>query len=83
MKWNFDISQAPKGEARHVERTIGKNTVMVEVYDAPRIIAAGNGGVVTTSRWDHKRQAWSMFAKDVPPMAWAPWPDHPLKEMAQ
>jgi hypothetical protein len=77
MAWNFDISQAPKGGIRQIERTVGKNVVTVEEYEAPPIIAAGNGGVVTVSRWNPKREAWSMFTKDCPPMAWMPWPEHP------
>jgi len=47
---------------------------------APRnepIIAAGTNGLVTISRWNEKRQAWSMFTANVPPVAWMPWPRHP------
>jgi hypothetical protein len=45
-------------------------------HDEP-IIAAGNEGVVTVSRWNDKRQAWSMFTTATPPLAWMPWPKHP------
>lgn len=51
-----------------------------DMTTAPRnepIIAAGNEGVVTVSRWNEKRQAWTMFAADTPPLAWMPWPKHP------
>lgn len=41
------------------------------------IIAAGNKGVVTTSQWQSKEGRWTMFTKDVPPLAWQPWPTHP------
>lgn len=47
--------------------------------DAP-IIAAGNKGVVTVSRWIEKDGRWSMFTKSVPPLAWMPWPSHPDAE---
>lgn len=79
MIWNFDMSAAPKGQARMETRTIGKNEVQVEVWDAPQIIAADSGGtVVTLSRWLPKEGRWVMFTKDAPPVAWALWPDHPL-----
>jgi hypothetical protein len=77
MSWNFNIDEAPRGEWRTVKRVIGKNTVDVEYYDAPLIIAAGNGGVVTTSRWLPKEGRWNMFTREVPPLAWQPWPSHP------
>ena len=47
---------------------------------AGRIIAAGNGGTVTVSSWNVKREAWSMFTKETPPLAWMPWPQHPEAE---
>lgn len=71
--WNRDISQAPKGEVRKVQR--GEREA--EVHHPVRIIAAGSGGVVTLSQWDPKREAWSMFTKDAPPVAWMTWPEHP------
>lgn len=79
MEWNFDISAAPKGHFEVVVKQVGKNTVMSVVHVPALIIAAGNGGVVTTSKWLDKEQRWNMFTKDVPPMAWMPWPSHPVK----
>ena len=77
MDWNFNIEEAPRGEWRKAKRIVGKNEVEVDYYDAPTIIAAGNGGVVTPSRWLPKEERWNMFTKDVPPIAWQPWPAHP------
>ena len=77
--WNFDISQAPKGgltEARFLRGPKGKER-LVQDYHAPRIIAAGNGGVVTSSKWLPDAGRWEMFTKDAPPIAWQPWPEHP------
>ena len=82
MNWNFDISQAPRGSTRMVARTIGKNTAMVEEHVPDLIIAAGNGGVVTTSRWLPKEGRWNMFTVGTPPLAWMPWPTHPNAEGA-
>lgn len=75
--WNFDISQAPRGKTIQVERTIGKNTTMVDVHVPDMIIAAGNEGVVTISKWLPEAERWNMFTKEVPPFAWTPWPTHP------
>lgn len=77
LVWNRDISQAPRGTMRLVKRTIGKKEVEVEEFTPDLIIAAGNGGVVTISRWLPKEGRWNMFTTSVPPLAWMPWPDHP------
>lgn len=75
--WNFDMSQAPRGTTRMVERTFGKVTKEVEEFVPDLIIASGNGGVVTTSKWMPKEGRWNMFTAAVPPLAWMPWPAHP------
>lgn len=75
--WNFNIAEAPKGHFEDVTRTVGKNVVMSVVHVPEPIIAAGNDNVVTVSRWLDKEQRWEMFTRDVPPMAWQPWPAHP------
>lgn len=80
MGWNFDVGRAPKGCVRSVTKTIGKNTVTVDEHVPVTIIAAGNDGVVTVSKWLAKEGRWSMFTKAVPPMAWQPWPAHPHAE---
>lgn len=77
MTWNSDITQAPIGSYRTVTRTIGKNEVTTEEHVPALIIAAGNDGVVTISKWLPKEGRWNMFTKDVPPLAWMPWPTHP------
>lgn len=82
MTWNFDMSQAPKGYWRTVTRTIGKNVVEVEEYVSVSIIAAGNDGVVTLSRWLPKEGRWNMFSESTPPFAWQPWPNHPRSDEA-
>lgn len=78
--WNFNISEAPKGRTDWI--TTGKTNkdgspVLKRVHVAPRIIAAGDGGVVTLSRWLPVEERWEMFTKDCPPLAWMPWPEHP------
>ena len=81
MTWNFNIDEAPRGQTRAVTRVVGKNEVETLVHDFVRIIAAGNGGVVTTSHWLPDEGRWSMFTKEVPPLAWQPWPTHPHDEV--
>ena len=77
MEWNFDIEQAPKGHYEDITKTIGKNVFMTVRHVPIFIIAAGNGGVVTFSKWLPDEGRWNMFTKAVPPLAWMPWPSHP------
>ena len=81
--WNFDIEQAPRGHFEPVTQKIGKNVVTTEKHVPALIIAAGNDGVVTASRWLPKEGRWNMFTKDAPPLAWQPWPEHPHAEGSQ
>lgn len=77
MNWNFDMASAPRGEelARVVKTAKGDR--LVPHYEHVRIIAAGNKGIVTLSRWLPNEERWEMFTKDVPPFAWMPWPTAP------
>jgi hypothetical protein len=78
MNWNFNMDEAPRGSVRTMARTIGKNTVNVEVFHPDMIIAAdASGTVVTPSHWKPSEGRWQMFTKDAPPIAWMPWPEHP------
>jgi len=81
--WNFDISQAPKGHPYQIELNRSGKVVTVDSYHYERIIAAGSGGVVTLSKWLPDEGRWEMFSKEVPPLAWMPWPDHPLAERSK
>lgn len=80
--WNFDMDEAPRGTSRTVSRTLGKNQIEVEEFTPYFILAAGNGGVVTFSRWLPNEGRWNMFSKAVPPLAWMPWPSHPHRTEA-
>lgn len=77
MEWNFDIEQAPKGTTTTVQKTIGKAVVNQSIHVPALIIASGTDGVVTLSKWLPKEERWNMFSKNVPPLAWMPWPSHP------
>lgn len=77
MAWNFDISEAPKGEWVDSHKTVGKTVVMQCTHVPEYIIAAGNSGVVTLSKWLPNEDRWNMFSKNTPPIAWMPWPKHP------
>ena len=81
--WIFDINAAPKGHSVTVTREVKGKLVTSERHVSVQIIAAGNGGVVTLSRWLPGEQRWSMFTKATPPLAWQPWPDHPHAEAAE
>jgi hypothetical protein len=77
MAWNFNMDEAPKGYKRSVSRAVGKNMVVFEEHVSVPIIAAGNDGIVTLSKWLPHEQRWNMFSKGTPPLAWMPWPSHP------
>lgn len=80
MNWNFNMDEAPRGHTEIRQRTVKNGAVAEYEHHVPaQIIAAGNDGVVTISRWLPKEGRWNMFSKDTPPMAWQPWPDHPEK----
>jgi hypothetical protein len=79
--WNFDIEQAPRGSMRkRTIRPVGKTPFEIEEHQPDLIIAAGNGGVVTVSKWLPKEGRWTMLTKAVPPLAWQPFPTHPHAE---
>lgn len=72
--WNYNMSEAPKGSYREV--AIGKGTR--KIHEPVRIIAAApDSDVVTISNWLPDQERWNMFTKERPPIAWAPWPEHP------
>jgi len=77
MSWNYDMTTAPRGGFEKTTRIVGKNEVTVEIYRPVRVIVGGKCGTVTASEWNPKRNAWSMFSADVPPIAWMPWPAAP------
>lgn len=81
--WNFDMSQAPRGTT-HIETRTDKDGKerTFEIFRSQKIIAASACGIVTVSKWipEDKRGGggrWECFSKDVPPVAWQPWPTHP------
>lgn len=75
--WNFNMDEAPRGSVRTVTRKIGRNDGTFQEFVPDLIIAAGNGGIVTLSKWLPKEGRWNMFTQAVPPISWMPWPDHP------
>lgn len=80
MTWNFDMSEAPRGETV-TRKQRGKHGEMdVSVFVPDLIIAASECGKVTLSRWLPDQDRWNMFTKDSPPIAWQPWPEHPKSE---
>lgn len=57
----------------------GWNYDMAAAPRDAKIIALGSANTVTLSRWVSKREAWDMFTKDCPPIAWQPWPTAPVE----
>lgn len=77
------MDEAPKGSYETVTRKAKDKEITYERHVPALIIAAGNDLVVTPSRWLPDEGRWNMFTKDVPPIAWYPWPEHPLKGTPQ
>lgn len=84
--WNYDLSAAPRGE--YIEETLpGRSGSVRRItkYVAPRVILASKCGKVITSRWlppeeSEKRPKgrWEFFSADEEPLAWQPYPVHPM-----
>ena len=80
MKWNFDMTEAPRGRTEMVEKTIAGKARQVEAHIPTKIIAT-DGEIVTVSylipanRYGPER--WAMFATGQTPVAWQIWPDPP------
>lgn len=79
-EWNFNMDEAPKGrtETRSWTSADGKEGQR-QVFVSERIIAAAGDDkqTVTPSNWLPDQGRWNMFAKEHPPIAWMPWPNHP------
>lgn len=76
-EWNFDMAVAPRGEAQTRTIHTAKGDRQITEHAHVRLIVAGSKGTVTLSRWLHEEGRWEMFTKDVPPIAWMPWPEAP------
>lgn len=77
-EWSYDMDAAPKGEYELVPSVRGGKDIERRVWRGVRILAADDvGEVVTTSSWLPDQERWNMFSKDRPPIAWAPYPEHP------
>lgn len=83
MAWNYDMSEAPKGQFVGFERKNKDGEVYtVDVYQHVTIWACSGEDHVTITRWlpDHGR--WENFATGQTPTAWQPYikPKHPNLE---
>lgn len=76
--WNFDISQAPRGNM--VETTVhtvnGSRTTSRHV-PARVILATKCGKVVLSHYIPDDEGRWMMLGKGEEPDAWFAWPEHP------
>lgn len=79
MTWNFDMSSAPKGQSEQRQRKDkdGGHVIYSQFVPAKILAAASDGKTVTVSNWIPDQARWNMFAKEAPPIAWMPWPEHP------
>jgi len=77
MSWNFDISEAPRGQTVMQPRKVGDKETTVSVFVPDRVILATKCGKVTPSEYLPKEGRWVMLAAGEAPLAWQPWPAHP------
>lgn len=77
MSWNFDISEAPRGQTVMQPRKVGDKETMVSTFVPDRVILATKCGKVTLSEWLPKAGRWMMLNGGEQPVAWQPWPEHP------
>lgn len=80
MAWNRDMSEAPHGKYEVRARKTKSGTADKKVFVPAYVIAAGTGTFVTGSFYLPDEKRWEFFTKDVPPIAWKPWPTHPSLE---
>lgn len=83
MAWNYDMSEAPKGQWVGTERKgKGGKVSNIDVYQHVTIWACSGSEHVTTTRWLPKEERWEFFAVGQTPTAWQPYykPKHPNEE---
>ena len=78
MSWSFNIDAAPRGKTVTEHRKTAKSEFDVNVFEPERVILATKCGKVTLSHFIPKEQRWAMLAKGEQPVAWHPWPEHPI-----
>jgi hypothetical protein len=79
MNWNYDMSEAPKGEVRKISLTHGKGQREITVK-VPVLISTGTE--VISSFWSDVRGQWSGIGDNEEAVAWAAWPEPAKKETA-
>lgn len=75
--WRSDLEAAPRGHWVDVKKMVAGREVWRKVHIPALVIAAGNGGVVTITRWLPHEGRWLFFTAGTPPLAWRPFPAHP------
>jgi hypothetical protein len=77
MIWNFDISQAPRGNTVSFTFETAKGPREVSRFIPERVILATKCDKVTLSKFIPDENRWEMLGKGEEPVAWMPWPTHP------
>ena len=75
--WDFDISNAPRGNKVLAVQKRQKGDVAVMRFVPDRVILATKCGKVTLSHFIPEEDRWMMLAKGEEPVAWMAWPTHP------
>ncbi|WP_322884224.1 hypothetical protein U8C35_07660 [Sinorhizobium medicae] len=78
MGWNFDIASAPRGKKVSKSITTNDGVKTFAAIEREEVILASKCGKVTLSYWIQDQERWCMFKKGEEPVAWMPWPEHPV-----
>lgn len=76
-EWNFNMEEAPKGGIQTVTRKTRKGDISLVEFVSDPVLTASQCGKVIVSYWIPEAKRWNRYTKDVPPIAWQPFPTHP------
>lgn len=83
IPWNTDITAAPRGKYRVLNRKFGKGQADTRVFEPDLVILATQCGVVTVSSYlpaeDGRPARWNMLAAGEQPVAWMHYADAPRR----
>lgn len=74
--WNFDMSEAPRGQMKTVNGPKGNK---VERFEKQGVIVMNGNGFVAKSYWIPESKRWNLFGATTQPIAFIPMPNAPAE----
>lgn len=82
--WCWDLEQAPKSYLAKTNYVAArKNRSLTKTVSIYFLAASLDGKTVTRTRWLPDVERFEGFTKSQMPVAWRPYPEHPLRGKAQ